>query len=1214
MSLTLCTELNPRGSLQDFLSIAGSIQISRARQFSIDLLEALEEYHRHGITHGSIACTNIDIAGSSTMVLKLTDGGFVKYLNSDSSLPKKWLPPEDATNSSISLAKKADIWSLGVVIIQMSLGLDATSQYSSPLALFGKAILSDSFEDFVSRMCHIDNKKRPSAFDLLAVEFLRSNEPALADSSVEDKHLMKISSRSPVRSRSRHGSIMAPELPSRYAQDFTEIGRLGKGGFGEVVKARNKLDGGIYAIKKIVRAPQLDQILSEVMLLNRLNHPYVVRYYSTWVEETVQQNTDESSSITETITEDQELDFGLPSTGGLDFVSSSGYPLIEFGVDSDSDDSSVSSNEEQPLNGRRLQQLSSNDQSVLRLRKMRSASRKMQSTLYIQMEFCERRTMRDLIRKGLEEDNCWRFIRQITEGLAHVHSHGIIHRDLKPDNIFMDVAGNPKIGDFGLATTQQYHISDRSQTLSSNASVDMTMSIGTAMYIAPELGASQGSSYNEKVDMYSLGIIFYEMCEPFATSMERIKALQEVRKKDHTLPEQFQPPNGLKLMQGKVISCLMAHKPSERPTSLELLRTGLLPVKIEDETIRQALSSLADPRSPNHQKMMSALFAHDQAAENQVKAMAWDAKDQTSFDEPLKLRMKAIARDALISVFKLHGAEEVYRNQIFPRSTHYTATNVFQLLDASGNLLQLPYDLTFPLARKLAHSHQTTRCTFAFGQVFRDTFAGGPPTTNEEVDFDIVTGSNGSDLSFDDAEVLKALDDIVTDPALMLNVDATCFHINHTAVLDAILHYCRIPLPQYAAVKECISKLGFRQFTWAKIRNELRSHAIGLSITAVDDLEQFDFRDVPEKALAKIREIIQTSEVPHSFDDGVSHLLNVVRRAQNLKLSRKIWLAPLSCFNAKFYDDGILLQCVHQRKTSRDVLAAGGRYTSLVRACGRANASDQSQGVVGMSIGFDRLVAHMLKQAKAESKSAFTKDKSDELTLQKRCEVCIRIGLGDAVKDAGIRLLAALWRGNISAELVREDHVASMHEHVFNVILRHEASTTVKVRNLESESPEVDIPISSLIAHLHQELRERQVSKRRQPILGRQRSQNTIERRGNVQVLMSQHRSKKSNKYSIVEAAQQRWAERLDQWKDAPILAIETRDDVIELLRDTRLNDGESWKKALHTVPPNERQYLQQVQELLISWRKRWQEEDQMREACIFNFRTGHGIYYDLGL
>jgi len=73
----------------------------------------------------------------------------------------------------------------------------------------------------------------------------------------------------------------------------------------------------------------------------------------------------------------------------------------------------------------------------------------------MQMEFCEKSTLRTCIDKGLYEDmaRVWRLFHEVVEGLVHIHEQGIIHRDLKPVNIFLDVNDQVKIGDFGLATT-----------------------------------------------------------------------------------------------------------------------------------------------------------------------------------------------------------------------------------------------------------------------------------------------------------------------------------------------------------------------------------------------------------------------------------------------------------------------------------------------------------------------------------------------------------------------------------------------------------------------------------------------------------------------------------------------------------------------------------------------------------------------------------------
>jgi translation initiation factor 2-alpha kinase 4 len=94
-------------------------------------------------------------------------------------------------------------------------------------------------------------------------------------------------------------------------------------------------------------------------------------------------------------------------------------------------------------------------------------------------------------------------LRQIVEGLQHIHGHGIIHRDLKPDNIFIDVTNTLRIGDFGLATSGQYTIADKADSSGINQTSDLTRSIGTALYVAPELRSTAQESYTDKVDVSS---------------------------------------------------------------------------------------------------------------------------------------------------------------------------------------------------------------------------------------------------------------------------------------------------------------------------------------------------------------------------------------------------------------------------------------------------------------------------------------------------------------------------------------------------------------------------------------------------------------------------------------------------------------------------------------------------------------------------------------
>lgn len=69
--------------------------------------------------------------------------------------------------------------------------------------------------------------------------------------------------------------------------------------------------------------------------------------------------------------------------------------------------------------------------------------------------FCYRTAIDDEL--YTDEERVWRLLREIIEGLSHIHQQGIIHRDLKPVNIFIDSEDHVKIGDFGLATTNIFH-------------------------------------------------------------------------------------------------------------------------------------------------------------------------------------------------------------------------------------------------------------------------------------------------------------------------------------------------------------------------------------------------------------------------------------------------------------------------------------------------------------------------------------------------------------------------------------------------------------------------------------------------------------------------------------------------------------------------------------------------------------------------------------
>jgi eukaryotic-like serine/threonine-protein kinase len=118
---------------------------------------------------------------------------------------------------------------------------------------------------------------------------------------------------------------------------------------------------------------------------------------------------------------------------------------------------------------------------------------------YIAMEHFPRGDLRQRLHRPLEPRLAYDYLAQITGGLQAAHEVGVLHRDLKPGNIMLRADGSLAIIDFGLA--KQIGLK-----------VDITGSgeiFGTPYYISPEQG--HGRDLDERSDLYSLGVIFYEM-------------------------------------------------------------------------------------------------------------------------------------------------------------------------------------------------------------------------------------------------------------------------------------------------------------------------------------------------------------------------------------------------------------------------------------------------------------------------------------------------------------------------------------------------------------------------------------------------------------------------------------------------------------------------------------------------------------------------------
>ena len=292
----ILTDFSSRGPLADMLRTFGSLPLQRARPCAIELLEALDFYHKNGIVHGSLSAKNVLLCMSSqsNIIFKLADAavqhGLRLILEDSKAGPNRdisispWSSPESA-ESIAGKTRKSDIWDFGVLLVQLVMGLGICERHATPLRFINNAGLSEAFQDLLRDVFRNDPRKRAAAFDIIACEFLRTDVEAVIKQPVGE------AGKSSSRRQSTHQQFSDPEFiakgASRFASEFDEAGHIGKGGFGEVVKARNRLDGRIYAIKKITGKSQVEltEVLSEVRHLAVLNHPYVVRYFQVWQED-----------------------------------------------------------------------------------------------------------------------------------------------------------------------------------------------------------------------------------------------------------------------------------------------------------------------------------------------------------------------------------------------------------------------------------------------------------------------------------------------------------------------------------------------------------------------------------------------------------------------------------------------------------------------------------------------------------------------------------------------------------------------------------------------------------------------------------------------------------------------------------------------------------------------------------------------------------------
>ncbi|EMD61457.1 hypothetical protein GGP41_004069 [Bipolaris sorokiniana] len=430
----------------------------------------------------------------------------------------------------------------------------------------------------------------------------------------------------------------------RYIREFSELEIVGKGGYGKVFKAKHKLDGSLYAVKRIPVSPakvariqehgpeELESMLEEVRSLARFDHNNIIRYHNAWLEFTTSSTETTGVPDIPMLRDDRLLEdrAAFPSFSGgtndihsrLDSLSFDDSPIrtensnsagivFEFSepregtTEPQSEGANVSIKETFTRTKRKTRRGSQASQMTIatisstksRMSAVEDADEEedddieniprshmpcshetisemsdsmisnsdvphhlMQNRtlgpvlmLNVQMSLCETNLASFLSSEQSGSigqktgQHCFHscvsleLLNNIVAGVEYLHAQGVVHRDLKPANVFLSLSTarhppygsidmssckscpqrnhlhmTPRIGDFGLVAA-----------LSGSCTVSDTCSkpVGTEFY-----RPSASSGVNEKLDVFALGVVAFEMLHKFSTRMERIAALSELRR------------------------------------------------------------------------------------------------------------------------------------------------------------------------------------------------------------------------------------------------------------------------------------------------------------------------------------------------------------------------------------------------------------------------------------------------------------------------------------------------------------------------------------------------------------------------------------------------------------------------------------------------------------------------------------------------------------
>ncbi|KZT51783.1 kinase-like protein [Calocera cornea HHB12733] len=1119
-SLSILRERVDGVSLAQVLRHCPTLGLNTSLNYLCQLVSALSCLHSHKITHQDLSADRVLLTRApndpDSTVVKLQGAWYHRRLvdldksnpiynaMDVSGRPPAWPPPE-ALDKPLNYTFARDIWNVGVIWTEMLWGSGIVRQFPNLDAVFLAGVAKDIPTDLAETLrlvLHPNPSQRPKCqalLDKLEKRKLVPPSPLLPLKMEVATPILERSRLATSPQRSYFLSSVGSSWPranvkpahSRFTEDFDNLEHLGRGGFGSVDKVRMKLDHMIYAIKRIkLRASDSEsRILREVNALSQLNHRHIVRYITCWLEDLSVEDSDQSGHSDSSQSSDKpgraRRMSSLPDDEDLfrikdsdfdsdhDLTKTQSFPSIVFAKDDDDEASGTSSPDESSDAETSIEGGSSRRLFRSATVVQKSPKPSVERILYIQMEFVEQQTLKEAIAAGLDEERYWKLFRQVLDAMAHMFSMGIVHRDIKLTNILIDKHGDAKLGDFGLAQATSVAPAielpaDGRRRLQPSTS-QMSSGVGTYLYVAPEIrNPRPGPRDLAKADMFSLGIVFFEMVQgPFNTEQERYAVIQSLRDNLSFPIVWTNTPN-----QRKIVEWLLNHDPSKRPMPNDLLRSGLLPERLENRRLEDALRLLVDKNGPHHQSLLTKLFSQPQ---DQIRPFVYDRAEQPSYTF-----LQTVVEDYVKGIFHRHGAISMDPPLLLPVGPNDVDERTAVIyLDRQGNLVSLPSDGFLPFARLVVRRNITRIKQYSFGQNFEQGLAGGQPKSYTHAMFDIVTTEYNLAA---EGEAIAVVDSIIKGmPAL--TEESWEVHISHGAILGALFEH--IPQEHHAMVEAVLKESGNSGFYFD--RNALLD--AGLLRSYVDELETLvRLQGDVESASSQLpRRIAAILELPtrRSRESPLTELREVARYATLLGVQSRIIFSPALASYRTYFRDGVVFEFAARGKR-KTILATGGRYDNLVRHVAPP-AEREPPLVVGVQIATERIMQALLRNQSTTVKQ-LTSNKNDEersfgLWAPRRADVYVCSFQAGKLSER-IEIVNLLWSHGISADVMYESAVDDTLEKIMATCLKEgilylvltRAQATGQVLRVKSvlRKTEAQIPRSELISYLTHQLAEQQ--------------------------------------------------------------------------------------------------------------------------------------------